>query len=391
MKFPRKIRFVWLILFVGMLIAPSAVSQEKPQVTVDLRPLGAAPDLFADQGDSKYQQRGVINVFWLGDDHIAVAFSTSRRWSGSDKPEPLHIRLLVFDLSGKQQRSREWNFGAEGPDSAVTLELTPGPDDSILAIHESKSSGKIPEGDFVQVLNSDTSLRQNFYVPATSARVPSILPEAKLVLETYYANHRSSLAWWSGRPLKPGPKLDLPPGKVETLAGPPGIAARADCANSVLCFGVRVYRPEKDAWFYSLPAQETVPLPRVFLSPTELLVELRHQNQKDQKQAELVLIHPTGVPTTLPAIPHGLQMMSVTGVSSDGQRFALDLAGAAGLCGAFELWCKQRGETLVIDVPANRIIFQQEISSAGGVSSLSSDGKHVAIFDRDKLSVYSVP
>ena len=166
--------------------------------------------------------RGVINVFWLDNDHFAVAFSTNHRWSGTQKPEPLHVRLIVFDLQGKQLHSREWDFGAEGPDGAMTLELTPGPDNSILAIHESNSAGKIPDGDFVQVLNADTSLRQDFYVPATSAWVPSVTPDAGLVLETYYANKHSSLTWWSGNPLKPGPKLDLPPGKEETLAGPSG-------------------------------------------------------------------------------------------------------------------------------------------------------------------------
>ncbi len=377
-----------------LIIAACALAQGKPQpaVTIDLKPLGAAPDLFSDSGDSKNQQRGVINVFWLGVDRIAVAFNTNRRWSGTNKPGPLHIRLLIFQLIGdhslKQQQSREWDFGAEGPDGAITLDLTPGPDDSILAVHESNSAGKIPEGDFVQILNQDTSLRQDFYVPATSAWVPSILPEPNLVLETYYANKHSSLAWWSGKPLKPGPTLDLPLGNEETLAGPLGVAAQADCANPTLCFGVRVYRPEKGAWYYTLPAPETVPLPRLFLSPTALVVELRHP---DQKQSELVLVHPDGTHTPLPAIPHGSQMVGATGVSSDGRRFALTAAGEVGICGLFEIWCNQRGQALVIDVPSNRIVFQQEISAAGGTSSLSADGKHFAVFDRDRLAVYGLP
>src|SRR5271170_6750102 len=137
----------------AMLTVQYALAQEKPspQVTVDLKPLGAAPDLFADQGDSKFQMRGVITVFWLDDEHIAVAFSTSHRWSTTQKPEPLNVRLIVFDLQGKQLHNREWNFGAEGPDGAMTLELAPGPDNSILAIHQSNSGGKIPDGDYVQV------------------------------------------------------------------------------------------------------------------------------------------------------------------------------------------------------------------------------------------------
>ncbi len=372
-----------------------ALAQEKtqPQVIVNLKPLGAAPDLFNDQSDSKYQMRGVINAFWPDDDHIAVAFSTNRRWSSTQKPEPLHVRLIVFDLQGKQLYSRDWEFRAEGPDGAMTLELATGPDNSILAIHQSNSAGKIPDGDFVQVLNADTSLRQDFYVPATSVWVPSVTPDAGLVLETYYANKHSSLTWWSGKPLKPGPKLDLPPGKEETLAGPPGLAARADCANSTLCFGVRVYhpettRPDKPAWYYSLPSPELVPLPRVFLNPTALLVELR---DPDKKQSQLTVIRPDAPPMPLPAMPHGMQVVGVTSVSSDGARFSITGAGEVGICGLFDIWCNQRGQTLVIDVHANRIVFQQQISAAGGTSSLSPDGKHLVIFDRDKLTVYALP
>lgn len=384
-----------LLAVAAILAAASALAQEhtQPQVTVDLKPLGAAPDLFADRGDSKYQQRGVIKVFWLDDAHIAVAFSTNRRWSGTAKSESLHARLVVFDLQGKQLQNREWEFGAEGPDAAMTLELTPGPDNSILAIHQTNSESKIPDGDFVQVLNADTSLRQDFYVSATSNWVPSILPEPGLVLETYYANHHSALTWWSGKPLKAGMKLDLPPSRNETLAGPPGLAARADCANSILCFGVRVYgseasHPEKAFWSYSLPEPEMVPVPRIFLSPTALVVELQRE---DEKQGQVVVIHPTGPPTTLPALPHGFQVVNATSVSRDGGRIAIVGSGEVGLCGTFNIWCNERDQTLVIDVPANRIVFQQGVSATGGTSSLSPDGKHLAIFDRDRLTVYALP
>jgi hypothetical protein len=387
MIFPRVSR---VLAVTTILVAVSALSQEKsqPQVTVDLKPLGAAPDLFADQSDSKYQQRGAIQVFWPDEAHIAVAFSTNRRWTSSQKPEPLHIRLAIFDLQGKQLHSRDWDFGAEGPEAAMTLELTLGPDNSILAIHQSNSTGKIPDGDFIQVLNADTTLRQDFYVPATSDWVPSVLPEPSLVLETYYTNKRSALNWWSGKPLKPGPKLELPPGNEEILAGPPGIAARADCAYSNLCFAVRVYRPDKPAGTYTVPEMAQGALPRVFLSHTSLVIELR---SSESKQSDLVLARVDGTHTPLPAIPHGSQVVGVTSVSRDGQRFALTAAGEVGICGVFDFWCNERSHALVIDVPSNRIVFQQGVSAGGGTSSLSPDGKHLAIFDRDKLSVYSLP
>ncbi len=370
-----------------------ALGQEKPQpeFTVDLKPLGAAPDLFTDQSDSATQQRGVINASWLGNDRIAVAFSTNHRWKGDSKPEPLQVRLLIFDaVTGKQLNQREWSVSAEGPEASTTLAFAPGPDDSILVVHESSDEStapsKIPEGDFIQVLNPDTSLRQDFYVPATSAWVPSITADARLALQTFYADKYLSIAWWSGRPLKPGPKFDIPPGTQGSLAGP-GVVARADCPSAQLCTGVRVYGPNRTGWGYFVATPDTVPVPRVFLSSTALLIELRHA---DQKLGQWIVVRAGGSQTGLPPLPKELRALRVSSLAANGQRISIDAAGEVGICGVFDIWCKQRGETLVVDIPANRIVFQQEISAYGGVSALSPDGKHLAIFDRNKLSVYQV-
>ena len=52
-----------ILLTTALFIGYPALTQEKPEFTFDLKPLGAAPDLFANQGDSKYQMRGAISVF----------------------------------------------------------------------------------------------------------------------------------------------------------------------------------------------------------------------------------------------------------------------------------------------------------------------------------------
>jgi len=118
------------------------------------------------------------------------------------------------------------------------------------------------------------------------------------------------------------------------------------------------------------------------------VVELRHP---DRKEVALLVAHPDGKYDPLPAPPHGLQALTVTSVAADGQRLALDAGGEVGLCGAFDFWCKQRAEAIVLDIPANRIVFEQELSLNGGRSALSPDGKHLAIFDRDRLAIYTVP
>jgi hypothetical protein len=374
-----------------MLSTFSAISQQKPAIAIDLKPLGAAADLFADPNDSRYEQRGIINLFWVGDDRLAVAFSANRRWTGTDKPEPLEIRLIVFDRGGKQLNERDWTLGAQGPEANETLELLAGPDSSILAIHETLADGtgaaKIPEGNFVQVLNADTSRRQSFYIPSTSAFVAGNAPEPSLVLQTFFADKHSSLQWWSGKPLKPSLKIELAKGREPVLTGT-NVAAQPVCSTASLCWGVRVFRSGAPPWTYQAPTFEFLPIPRAFLAPDALLVELR---SADQKQGQLLVAHPNGSQTPLAPLPKDQQISTVSGVSRDGRRFAVDAAQAVGLCGALSLWCRERGSALVYDVPANKIVFQQEVSANGAVAAISPDGRDLAIFDRDKLALYRLP
>ena len=393
--------------FFGVFMATCGLGQDKlqPKITVDLRPLGAAADLFSAGSDSKYEQRGVATIFWVGDDRVAVGFSTTRRWSNSSHPEPLHIRLTTFQAAGndigKQLHTRDWDFSADGPAAESWLQFAPGPDDTILAAHVSANSteavNKIPEGDFIQVLNADTSRRQDFYVPATSEWAPSVAAEPSLILKTFYADKHSSIAWWSGRPLKAGQKLDLPLGKEDVTVGP-GVAARPVCGDATHCSAIRVFEATADAeaqsarpvrvrpaWSYNNPSPELVPVPELFLSPTALLVELI---DTDGKRVKWLVAHRDGSVTNLPDLPRGLQISKATSISRDGQRFSVNAVKEVGLCGAFDFLCKEQGETLVVDVAANRIVLSQEVSANGGTSALSPDGRQLAIFDKDKLMIY---
>ncbi len=391
---PRRIQRILLATILGGLAATSARSDDKPrpEATIDLKQLGIAPDLFSDQSDAKYQQRVLLTAFWIGNDRLAAAFNTTRRWSGSEKPEPLTVRLVVFDRTGKQLNTRDWSFSDEGPAAESTLQITSGPDQSILAIHQSTTAEtdaqtQLPEGNFVQVLNPDTSLQQDFYIPATNAYVPGILSDSRLVLQTFYADRHVSLTWWSGHPLKPGPVLDLPHATGTTLAGPE-VAARADCITGTLCSGIRIFRIDAPQWYSATPAMDITPIPRAFLTPTSLLVELRPQQEK---KGQLLVVHPDGTHTQLPALPKGLQVLGLTGVARDGQRFSLDASGEAGMCGPLALFCKDRAESLVVDVRSDHIVFEQEVSPVVAISALSPDGHQLAILDKARLSIYPVP
>jgi len=392
MTFRQPTRRTLLIAVLGMILPTTpAISQTKPAVAIDLKPFGAAADLFADPNNSKYQQRGIVNLFWIGDDRLAVAFSANRRWTNSDKPDPLEIRLVLFDRAGKQLNERNWTIGAQGPAANETLELLPGPDSSILAIHETIADGpaapRIPEGNFVQVLNADTSLRQTFYIPSTSVFVPGNAPEPSLVLQTFFADKHSSLEWWSGKPLKPALKIELSKAREAVLAGT-NVAAQAICSTPSLCSGVRVFRSGAAPWTYNLPALDYQPVPRLFLSPTALLIELRPTLQSSGK---LVIANQNGTQTPLIEVSRDRQITAIGSVSKNGHRFTIETAQAVGLCGALDLFCRERGKAFVYDIPANQIIFQQETSANGAVSAISPDGRDLAIFDRDKLAIYHLP
>ena len=411
--FQKTLRTVTAVTL-GLFLISSLAAQEKPEskpqpeFTVDLKPFGAAPDLFTDQSDSKYQQRGVVSVFWLGNDRIVTAFSTNRRWSNSEKPEPLHVRLQIFDRAGKQQNARDWNFSTDGFEAFSTLQLAPGPNNSILAVHIASDPSadvvnKIPDGDFIQVLNPDTSLRQDFYVPSTSSWISNVAAEPSLLLETFYADKHTSITSWSGHPLHAGARLDLPQGTESTTAGP-GVAARVVCRDTTHCSGIRVFtagnetgQPLADpagqqahglSWIYYNPSADLIPVPEVFLSPTALVIELF---DSDGKRVKWFVAHRGGVQTVLPDLPKDLQIVGVTSISSDGQRFTVNATREKGLCGVFDFWCKQEGATMVIDIPTNRIVFEQQISAFGGISALSLDGQTLAIIDRNKLAIYRIP
>ncbi len=376
-------------------------AQEKPKVSIDLRPLGVAPDLFVDLSDTKYAQRAIATVFWLDNNRLAVAFSTTHRWSSSEKPEPLQVRLIVFNSSGQQLNERAWDLGSEGPEAETNLQISVGPDNAILVVHgtiaQAPGAGRIPEGDFIQVLNPDASLRQNFYVPASSASVVGSASDSRLLLQTFYADKHTSLAWWAGNPLKSEATLNLPPGSEETLAGP-GVAARTICANQdsvsaalgvkPLCTGIRIFRPGGPPWILFSPSPELSPVPRTFLRPTALLVEMR---DSDGKVKGWFIAHPDGTQTQLPPLPKSLEAFTVSGVSADGNRFSIDTGGEAGLCGALKLFCRDTGSAMVIDVSANRIVSEEPLSIYGSQSTLSPDGKQLATLDRNKLTIYDLP
>lgn len=377
-------------------------SSAKPAIQVNLHPLGVAPDLFTDQSDSKYEQRAVDTVFWLDNDTLAAAFSTTRRWTEKENPQPLNVRLVTFDRAGKQLFERNWTVGNDGPEAATSLQIAPGPDRSILAVHSSIQAGPnvngIPEGDFIQVLNADTSLRQDFYVPASSAWVGNAISDSRLLLENFYADKHISLAWWSGNPLKLETQLDLPWAAEDTLAGP-GVAARGMCeCNSPQiggvcldrsrCNAIRVFRPNRPQQIILTPSPTFSPVPIGFLRPDALLVELR---DSEGTAKSWFLARSDGVQTPLPSLPKSVEAAELTGVSADSERFSIDLGGETGLCGALNLYCKNYGRILVIDVTANRVVLEEPLSVYGGRSALSPDGKALAVFDKNKLAIYAVP
>lgn len=171
------------------------------------------------------------------------------------------------------------------------------------------------------------------------------------------------------------------------LSGPE-VAARAVCKSDTVCAGIQLFGPGATTRLIANPSMGLVPVPRIFLTAAKLLVEMRGPGGKRE---DWFVLDKEGVKSPLPELPTGLQVASISGIADGGGRFSLDGMEKTGLCGGIDLWCKARGQALVVDVPTNKIVFQQEMSGFGGISALSPDGRRLAILDRGRLTVYGVP
>lgn len=360
---------------------------DAPVVTVDLQPLGAAADLFANNSGDRYQQRGAICLFWSGSERIAVAFNTTPRFSKNEKPEPLQIRLLIFDLTGKQLYERDWNFGDEGPAAASSIDIEPGPENSIMVVHVNEPStigAAVPEGNSIQLLNPDLTLRQRFYVPSTSSYIAAWPSSPDLVVQRYFSDQHSVISWYAGTPLGVAGMLVVPAHETPKLVGPNAVA-QSICSDPHHCSTVRVYATDHTQWSYTSPSADLNAVPRAFIGPKALLVELQHS----QRPGKLVVVHAEGAAEEMPDLPGGMEVLDVSGISDDGKRVSLNTGNESKLCG-LGFFCGERSESFTLDIPEKKTLFRQKLSGNGGTSALSPDGKHLAIFDKNKLAVYAL-
>jgi hypothetical protein len=375
----------WILL--GALTA-FPESGPQPAVTIDLKTFGMAADLFAKPSESRDQARGLLNLFWLGSDRLVAAFSTSPRYTKSNHPIPLQVRLVIFDIEGKQQATKDWTFSAEGPEGDTTLDVEPGPDKTILAIHVSASAAPgLPEGNQLQVLSSEAKLLQNFYIPSDSVMLPVPPPVTSLVLQQFVDADRTALRFFTGRPLKSHLIIQFPR-RTETLVGP-NEAARVVCSDPTTCPTVRVFKADGTSWGYT-ETPHLIPHPRAFLNPNTLLVEV----EVPEKANKLLLLHSDGSRSDVPSLKSTDSIGSVAGVATDGSRFAIDTYGENGVCGFLDFACSQHAKSLVMEVAggtAVRVIFEKSLSSQGGKSSLSPDGKRLAVLDRGKVLLFPLP
>ncbi len=364
-------------------LACLADSQPKPAVTIELKTLGMASDLYANQPDNRDEARAVLDVFWISPDRLASVFSTSPRFQKPNHPEPYQVRLVVFDSSGKEYSRRDWTFAETGPEATALLAFQAGPEGSILAIHATTSDTPgLPEGNLIQVLSPETKLQQNFYIASDSVLVPSSPPGSALVVQQFHGNGKSTLHFWSGAPLKDSFNFRLSR-QTETLAGPRE-AAQQVCSKPGVCPGAQVIRPDGSSWVYA-GKESSVLHPRAFLTPSTLLAEV----ETKENPSQLLLLHADAAATELQVTKHGDRVADFAGMAADGSRFAIDVYGESGVCGFLDLACSHRSRAIVVS--ADKLIFEAPLSAAGGKSSLSPDGKHLAVLDRGKLLLFTIP
>ena len=388
-------RLIWVIAATILLSGFGAPAENvPPPVTIDLKAAGMAADLFSKPPENRDQARGMLNIFWLTPDQLVAAFSTTPRYPKPKEAPPLGIRMVVFDSAGKQLATKDWSFAATGPEGDASLDIEPGPDHTILVIHVSATdTGVVPEGNQLQVLSGTGKLLQNFYIPSDSALLPPPSAAASsLVLQRYTSEDRSTLRFFTGRPLKSRLEFQVAK-KSETITGPMEVA-RLICSKPAVCPKLHVARADGTGWDFT-DAPENTPHPRAFLGADTILVEVEVPN----KPSKLMLVRPNSPPTLLPQIKNNDAITNVAGVATDGSRFALDTYGGGSMCNFLDFACSYHAKSLVFDISGVKkgeaaggsILFEKGLSVEAGKSALSPDGRRLAVLDHGKLLVFSLP
>jgi hypothetical protein len=383
----RKPKTRWIILLATLFLCTSPIpAQVKPlpkPTVIPLEPFGIPKGLFAiDRPFLCFHDHPAgTRLFWLDTTHIFVAFTTMRPCTRRVDTEPLALRALVFDTSGKNTANRTRSLGDAfslfaGPNHSVIVKQGSRLDilDEQLQTTESGELSEKPKGLWVTprhqsipLLSAD-SHNFEFYTIDPLKQISTIALDS--------TSEINAVKEWT-----PGDER-----VAGSLCHDKSVFQKSPfTCNKILVLTAETnfLKPDGEPWSYEEKDKPVWLQPVGFLDATHLVIS--RQEKGFFKTMQMFIVRPNGSKSPLPAIG-SLNPSRIIGATEDGSRFGMEFT-APGNCED----CIAAKFFAVIEPDSHEFFFEKEASPYFSQGELSPDGKWMAILDNEAITLYPMP
>ncbi len=400
---------VGVVLAGGFLVGCSRAQPEigpAAAVRVPLSSKGLPAGFFHVDADTKCagQIIGYRFVVWLNNDRIAVGFNTSPNCRMSrDRTVDGMARILVLDLQGKVQASRDIAYPADGNGEIVADgEARPGPAGTLLfriqsvnldpeGKTESKSGVLLLDANLKDVARLDRFLEQTTFVD-----------HALVFQEGFTLTGPRAYSVLDGSPPVETQRWteDWPVGTMDRTFGEHQLAymlckqelrPNEYTSSNVIYAGAKrlcsmnVESADHGGWSAPLKGEGTAALVG-FLDDGSVAGQI---NVKGIPAGRLVIWKKDQSTETLPWIPRDYSG-AVGSATKDMSRYAAFSTNDGELCERFGKHCSENGHWMVFDRTSEKPLVNRALPK-NGRAALSPDGLHYASFESGELRLYSLP
>ena len=397
-------------IFLGACFTGCAKAQpdqgSAPEVRVSLAPQGLPKTFFRLGEDTKCSDKiiGYRFVVWLDSKNVAVGFNTSPNCRVS--PTSLvtgSARILVFDIRGNLEASRDVGYPADGNGELVADGAAmPGPGNTLLFRIQSVNldpSGATESKSGVLLLDRNLKDIDRVY---DFLEQTTFLDHAMVFQQGFTSSGPRNYSVLSGNPPKEIEQWteDWPTGTMDRKFGEHQIAymlcqqelkPNTYTASNIIYAGAKrrcamtVQDKAGSAWNVPLKEEGTAAIIGV-LPDGSVAGQL---NVRGGNSGQLVIWKRDRTTEALPWLASKYSG-SVQSAVPDMSRYATFVTDDGRLCEEFARGCSDNGRWIVFDRKSSAPIVNRTFPK-NGRAALSPDGTHYASFEAGKLRIYSLP
>lgn len=320
-------------------------------------------------------------LFWLDETHVFVAFTTTRPCTRRAEEEPLALRALVFDTSGRNISNRTWTIGD-------SFGVFPGPNHSVI----------VKRGSRLDMLNQHLQTTESGEL-AEKPKGMWVTPRHRTIPLLAADGH--NFEFYTTDPLKQLSTIALDSTSEinavkEWTPGDERVAGSLCHDRSVFqksiytCTKILVLtaetnflKPDGAPWSYEETDKPVWLQPVGFLDATHLVITREERGLFHSMQ--MFIVRPNGAKLPLPAIG-SLEPSKIVGATEDGTRFGIEF-NAPGNCED----CVAAKIFTVTEPDSHQFLFEKEGTPYLSQGELSPDGKWMAILDNGAVALYPIP